>query len=110
MTIGAIQNFWNRFDIILKNRGYETLKEFIEDIDVGISYPTLLTKRSKKVLPEVHTLIQIAEKLDVSVDYLLFGYVSETRRITGEEIQLLRRFQSANQVEQEAIKLILHMN
>lgn len=109
MTVGAIENFWARFDIILKNRGYETLKDFIEDINIGISYPTLLTKRSRKILPEVETLIKISEELDVSVDYLLFGYVSETRRITGEEIQLLRRYQTATKVEKNAIKVILHM-
>lgn len=109
MTTGAIENFWARFDIVLKNRGYQSLKDFIEDINIGISYPTLLTKRSRKLLPEVDTLLKIAEELDVSVDYLLFGYVSETRRITGEEIQLLRRFQTASKVEQNAIKIILHM-
>lgn len=109
MTVGAIENFWARFDIILKNRGYDTLKDFIEDINIGISYPTLLTKRSRKILPEVETLIKISEELDVSVDYLLFGYVSETRRITGEEIQLLRRYQTATKVEKNAIKVILHM-
>lgn len=109
MTIGAIENFWARFDIIIKNRGYDSLKDFIEDINIGISYSTLLTKRSRKILPEVESLIRIAEELDVSVDYLLFGYVSETRRITGEEIQLLRRYQTATKVEKNAIKIILHL-
>lgn len=109
MTIGAIENFWARFDIVLKNRGYKTLKDFIEDINVGIVYSTLLTKRAKRLLPEVETLIKISEELDVSVDYLLFGYVSETRRITGEEIQLLRRYQTATKTEQKAIKCILNL-
>lgn len=109
MTIGAIENFWARFDIIIKNRGYDSLKDFIEDINIGISYSTLLTKRSRKILPEVESLVKIAEELDVSVDYLLFGYVSETRRITGEEIQLLRKYQTASTVEKNAIKVILQL-
>ncbi len=109
MTIGAIENFWARFDIIIKNRGYDSLKDFIEDINIGISYSTLLTKRSRKILPEVESLVKIAEELDVSVDYLLFGYVSETRRITGEEIQLLRKYQTASPVEKNAIKVILQL-
>lgn len=109
MTVGAIENFWNRFDVVMKNRGYKSLKEFIEDVDCGIAYTTLLTKRAKRLLPEVETLVKIAEELDVSVDYLLFGYVSETRRITGEEIQLLRKYQSANPTEKKAIKVILRM-
>ena len=110
MTVGAIENFWARFDVVMKNRGYKSLKEFIEDVDCGIVYSTLLTKRAKRLLPEVDTLVKMAEELDVSVDYLLFGYVSETRRITGEEIQLLRKYQSATPVEKKAIKSILRMN
>ena len=109
MTIGAIQNFWARFDIVLNNRGYSSLKEFVEDVDIGISYPTLLTKRCRKLLPEVETMMKISEELDVSVGYLLFGYVSETRRITGEEIQLLRKFQTATDTEKRAIKAILNL-
>jgi len=110
MTIGAIENFWRRFDIVLCNRGYDSIKDFVEDINCGISYRTILTKRSKRKLPELDTLLSIAENLDVSVDYLLFGYVSEEHRITGEEIQLLRRYQRSTKAEKDAIKVILRMN
>lgn len=109
MTVGAIENFWRRFDIVIHNRGYKSIIDFVEDINCGISYRTFLTKRAKKKLPELDTLMLIAENLDVSVDYLLFGYVSEEHRITGEEIQLLRRYQRSTPVEKEAIKIILHM-
>lgn len=109
MTIGAIENFWKRFDVVVKNRGYNNLKEFIEDVDCGIAYTTFLTKRAKRLLPEVETLVKISEELDVSLDYLLFGYISETRRITGEEIQLLRKYQTASKVEKDSIKVILDM-
>ena len=109
MTLGAIENFWARFDIIISNRGYTSLKEFAEDVKIGIAYSTLLTKRCRNLLPEVETLMTICEELDVSVDYLLFGYVSETKRITGEEIQFLRKYQLANPTEKSAIKAILDM-
>lgn len=108
MTLGAVENFWARFDVLVKSRGYSSIKECVEDIDFGISYSTLLTKRSRRLLPEVHTIVKIAENLDVSVDYLLFGYVNEDRQISAEEIELIRRYQTASVVEKGAIRAILH--
>ena len=106
MTIGAIENFWTRFDVVVKNRGYDNLKEFMEDVDIGFTYHSLLYKRYRKKLPTAESLVRIAEELDVSLDYLLFGYVSESRRITGEELKLLRKYQTASDVQKQAMRSI----
>ena len=107
MTKGAIENFWIRFDITVKTRGYNSLREFVEDIDIGISYPTLLTKRCRKMLPELHTLLRISDELDVSLDYLLFGYDRDNKRFTSEETAMMHRYQSASTEEKTAIRAIL---
>ena len=63
-----IYQIWQRIDQLNAN---STLKALSEDI--GISYSTLRSQRTRNILPNVETILKIAEVLNSSVDYILTG-------------------------------------
>lgn len=72
--MGHLEDFWNRIDSILDRRGTRLIDMANE---TGISYPTLKNWRYLKSVPKVDVVIQIADYLDVSLDYILTGTEAE---------------------------------
>jgi transcriptional regulator with XRE-family HTH domain len=69
MKIDAIY-FWRRVDELMR-RSNLSLGEFSERS--GIPYNTLVTQRTRKSIPKIEQLVDMAHTLETSVDYLVTG-------------------------------------
>jgi len=67
----AILNFWNRFDSLRRGTLDDVSKE------TGIPVGTLKNLRTRKLLPKLVDAVALAEYLNVSLDWLVLGKVSE---------------------------------
>jgi len=70
-----IYRIWQRIDQLNKD---STLKILAEKI--GISYSTLRSQRTRNILPNVETVLDMAGLLNVSVDYILTGSHSSSKQ------------------------------
>ena len=61
---------WNRIAVLMHSKGI-TIGKMSQAIGCTRSY--LSSARSRGFMPPVNQLIKIAEKLDVSIEYLLYG-------------------------------------
>lgn len=66
-----IKGFWTRTDTLLKAKGltYVALCSKCESVNLT----TLYNNRSKEHYPSVEDILQIADALETSLDWLLFG-------------------------------------
>lgn len=107
ITKGDAEAFWNRFDAALENNGYETLKDFCKDVDLGVSYQGILWKRCNGILPTMDTIITISRTLEVSIDFLVFGYVRGATPVSDEELQMLAKYRESNSTTKAVIDRLL---
>lgn len=70
MKEAGADKFWERFDKQRKNVGI-SIKTITEKL--GISYPLLITQRSRQIYPSVTTACKIAKILGTTVEYLATG-------------------------------------
>ena len=69
MKISGI-NFVERIDMILKEKK-KTRKEFA--MELNIQPNTMGNWKTNNSMPPIHTIVSIAEELNVSIDYLVTG-------------------------------------
>ncbi len=69
MKISGI-DFVERIDMILKEKK-KTRKSLCEKL--SILQGTMATWKTKNIMPPIHTIVSIAEELNVSIDYLVTG-------------------------------------
>jgi hypothetical protein len=69
MTIHK-REFWIRFDDLIKKSERKLIDVCAES---GIPYDTLITQRTRKSIPKVEQLIDMAVALGVSLDRLVIG-------------------------------------
>lgn len=62
------ETYWYRIDDILKKKS-RTLQDLAEE--TGIKYPTILSWRSRKKLPDLASALAIAQYFGVSIEYFL---------------------------------------
>ncbi|MCH3918908.1 MAG: hypothetical protein LKE39_00135 [Sphaerochaeta sp.] len=62
--------FWQRFDEQRKKSGL-SIKEITDKLD--LSYPLLITQRSRGIFPSITTACKIAKLIRTSVEYLATG-------------------------------------
>ena len=67
--VGA-DEFWDRFDQQRKKSGL-SIKEITEKL--GLSYPLLITQRSRKIFPSITCACKIAKITGTTVEYLATG-------------------------------------
>lgn len=67
--VGA-EEFWERFDQQRKKTGL-SIKEITEKL--GLSYPLLITQRSRKIFPSITCACKIAKIVGTTVEYLATG-------------------------------------
>ncbi len=70
MKEAGAEKFWERFDKERKAKGF-SIKSITERLD--LSYPLLITQRSRQIYPSVTTACKIAKILDTTVEYLTTG-------------------------------------
>lgn len=76
-------NFWNRVKTLIKEKGI-TQAQFAEQN--GFAINTFLGWISKNRSPDLDIAVNIAKKLDTSVEFLVNG---ETNELTPDESKLL---------------------
>lgn len=108
MTEGENEAFWRRFDATLEANNWKSLRDFVNDCNLGISYWTVLSMRSRKELPTMAVMDKITRSLNTSLDYLIYGYYRGGKVLTDEEAELLARYRKANQAAKDAINSILN--
>ena len=75
ITIDEIRDcFWSRIESILSEKGYKTRREQAEMLGVAVN--TRDNWKNKLNSPDYYTLVRIAHKLNVSIDYLIDPSVS----------------------------------
>jgi transcriptional regulator with XRE-family HTH domain len=70
MKEAGAEEFWGRFDKQRKSVGI-SIKALTEKL--GLSYPLLITQRSRNIYPPVLTACKIAKFLGTTVEYLATG-------------------------------------
>ena len=70
MKGAGAEKFWERFDRERKAKGF-SIKSITERLD--LSYPLLITQRSRQIYPSVTTACKIAKTLGTTVEYLTTG-------------------------------------
>lgn len=68
------ENFWNRFDAILSERGIN-LRVF--SLVSGVPYDTMVTQRTRRSVPKLGQLIDMAKALDSTMEYMIMGTAVE---------------------------------
>lgn len=64
-------NFWGRVEIAQKEAGIPTFKSLCEN--AGVIYHTIMNNRSQNRIPELESVVSIANELGTSIDWLIFG-------------------------------------
>lgn len=98
MNNEKIEEFWKRINTLLKEKGF-TQEKF--SIECGFTPNRINNWTSKKTLPNVFEAYTIAEKLEVSLNYLITGkytvdndsahLIEEAQKIALEAIKVLQR-------------------
>lgn len=70
MKEAGAEHFWERFDKQRKSVGI-SIKAMTEKL--GLSYPLLITQRSRNIYPSVMTACKIAKIMGTTVEYLATG-------------------------------------
>lgn len=100
---GLAVAFWNRVDKLWQDR---SLKDF--SASTGIDYVLLLNWRTKKRLPSLEHACSISTLLGTTIEYLVTG---EDPDAPAERIQqIVKRLESADDVDIELVRRVLHMN
>lgn len=91
MKEAGAEKFWERFDRERKSKGI-SIKSITERLD--LSYPLLITQRSRQIFPSVTTACKIAKILDTTVEYLITGeelvnLVEDSMGIQGSSQKLI---------------------
>lgn len=107
ITEGMIEAFWRRFDAVLESRHYSTLKDYLKEHDLGVSYQGILWKRTNRIMPTVDTIITISRTLNISIDFLIFGYTKKGNPISDAELEILAKYRTANETTREIISSLL---
>lgn len=93
MKEAGAEQFWERFDKQRKSVGI-SIKAMTEKL--GLSYPLLITQRSRNIYPSVSTACKIAKILGTTVEYLT----------TGEQVSVdMGQREGVAQTEQKMIPL-----
>ena len=95
------REFWRRFDSVLRERNTQ-LKELCQISD--IPYKTLTGWRSKHRLPDIESLITLAESLRCSIDGLLN---TSPKTIYGPRIEAIADKLSEDPKLLDAIEVII---
>ena len=72
MARERIKGFWERVTPLIRIK-YPTIKAFCEDADLNLQ--TFYNDRARLYYPPMDNIRRMAEKLDVSLDYLVFGQI-----------------------------------
>ena len=107
VTKGMAEAFWRRFDATLEAQHYQTLKDYMKEFDLGVSYQGILWKRANRIMPTIETIITISTSLDVSIDYLIYGYKRQGKPIADDEMDLIFRYRNSNETVRHVIDTLL---
>ena len=91
--------FWERVDSLLRQRRINIGEMCLR---TNISYNTLITQRTRKSIPKIEQLCDMAKALNTSLDYL----------VTGEEYQdpLFAKLQNDEELKATCSKISLCSN
>lgn len=107
VTKGMAEAFWRRFDATLEAQHYQTLKDYMTEHDLGVSYQGILWKRANRIMPTIETIIAISSSLDVSIGYLIYGYKRQGKPVSDEEMDLLFLYRNSNETVRHVIDTLL---
>lgn len=62
--------FWERFDSLMKKK-FSALGDFCKD--ARLNYNTIISQRQRKSVPKIDQLVDMANALATSIDYLVNG-------------------------------------
>lgn len=118
ITIDEIRDcFWSRIESILAEKGCKTRREQAEMLGVAVN--TRDNWKNKLNSPDYYTIVRIAHKLNVSIDYLIDPTVSirtpdvsiraasSTTGLSEETIELLIKMKKASPSEIAALDAVL---
>jgi transcriptional regulator with XRE-family HTH domain len=99
------ENFAKKLKVALKNnklehKTYKELGKFFGTTDMAVH-----NWLSAKSMPSMSRLPSIAEKLSVSIDYLLYDF--ESKEHTDNEKILLNNYRKLSKKQQDAVDVIL---
>lgn len=110
------EKFWERFDKQRKIEGC-SIKDIAEKCEV--SYPLLITQRSRNIFPSVVTACKVALMLRTTVEYLTTGKqitvsMSERKHVpeTGREVPLdiLMALASSSEEDMKLVRRVYRLN
>lgn len=103
MARERIKGFWERVTPLIRIK-YPTIKAFCEDADLNLQ--TFYNDRARLYYPPMDNIRRMAEKLDVSLDYLVFGD-SKGTGFDEQTLSFIRKYNSATKPMKAVIDKIL---
>lgn len=98
-----VNEFWERVTPLIK-RKYPSIKEFCEK--AGLNHLTFYNDKSRRFYPPIDNLKKMAEVLDVSIDYLVFGEAKNIK-FDKETLIFVKKYQNARKPIKNIIGKIL---
>lgn len=99
MARERIKGFWERVTPLIRMK-YPTIKAFCEEADLNLQ--TFYNDRARLYYPPMDNIRKMADTLDVSLDYLVFGD-SKGTGYDEETINFIQKYNSAT----KPIKVII---
>lgn len=97
-------DFWNRVELSIKDR-YSSITEFCRKNEINVK--TVFTDKAKDRFPRTDILIRIADALDASIDYLVFG--SDKHTNIDDKFKVLERYNAQTREVRMAINKLLNI-
>ena len=79
-------------------------KKMLEDLDLN---PQYLVQMKKAISPQIGILQRIADYLNVSIDFLLYGTVDRPTPISAKEEELIRIVSQMTDEQRESLLVLL---
>jgi transcriptional regulator with XRE-family HTH domain len=95
-------DFWMRLKTEIKEKN--TTQEWIAG-KIGVPFGTFRKWLTRKTYPDIKQGVEIAELLNISVEYLVTG--SDREILSEEERNLLRDYRKLDKADQENITLAI---
>lgn len=70
-------------------------------VQVGLSYAQIGRYETKDVQPSAETLKKIAETLEISVEFLMYGSSEEKVQNTLSDVELINQFKAIQEMEEK---------
>ena len=98
-----IEDFWERVTPLIKLK-YPSIKDFCED--AGLNVQTFYNDRTRNYYPPMDNIKRMADKLDVPLDYLVFGETEGTG-YSEETVLFIQKYRNANKPVRDIVDKIL---